>query len=428
MMTLQETYERQLLGRIISDKDQFLQNADLISEDLFANYADIYDAYYDLYSSDRHPSFAKMVSILPGRKGDLAAMVREVDHGVPVESIISELEEQKRLRLVEEGITRALSSNNSEDKVKVLTDTITGLYRTERSQFVEGFAAARDALKMMEKKQVVETPTGFPYLDSLTGGLHKGDLVIIAAETSQGKTSLALNVTQNVIDAGGSVAFISLEMTQRQIMERMICSKSGVAKSAIMDNLERAQRAASEFSTLKFYIADVTNNSASHIMGLIRSASIRYNVDVVVVDYLQLVSDKNHRSREQEIGQTARSLKNIAKELNINVIALSQLNRAGKGHSSYPTLSRLRDSGQVEEAADLVLFVYRPEYYGIMEDGDGNSTEGVAEIIIAKGRNYGTGKFKTHFEKDITRFGDPVLRDRHGYVESITADEEDPPF
>jgi replicative DNA helicase len=207
----------------------------------------------------------------------------------------------------------------------------------------------------------------------------------------------------------------------------MVSSKSGVPVRELPNSYDKATDAVSSYIGQGIHIADVTNNSAVKILGMIRSAKIRYDIGVVVIDYLQLVSDKSQKSREQEVGQITRSLKNIAKELHICVVALSQLRRSPG--SNYPTLSRLRDSGQVEEAADVVVFVYRPEVYGVTEWDDGTVTENEAEIIIAKGRNYGIGKFRCRFIKEITKFGDFSDRTRHEGLEGVSSPvKEDLPF
>lgn len=424
----QEVYEKQLLARIIDQKSEYYENADIIHSDLFQIHSDIYETFSSLVKAGRYPTLTKMISILPARKETFKDMMHSIDYGVPITELVSELDESFRVRFLNQSLTVAAMKPTSDEKVKAVTDAITGLYRSERAQFRDAYTAVKDVLKAAEHKPVMETPSGFVYFDTLTGGLQRSDLVILAAETSQGKTTLALNIAQNVTDRGGCVAVISLEMTERQIMNRMLAAKSEIPERKFSEQLEYIYNIASMYASSKLYLADVTNNSSTHILGLIRSAHIRHNVDVVIVDYLQLVSDKNHKSREQEIGQTARSLKNIAKELNINVIAISQLNRAGKGYNNYPTLSRLRDSGQVEEAADLVVFVYRPEYYGIREWDDGSSTENSAEIIIAKGRNYGTGKFRCRFQGEITKFSDFNHQERYELPERISTDHEDPPF
>ncbi len=424
---IQESYEKQLLARIISNKDDYYQHADLITSELFVLHRQIFETFVGLINKGRYPTITKMLTCVPLHAEALKDMAVMIDYDIPVSELIIELDEARKLRYINQALVIAGMKDTSDDKIKAITDAVTGIYKSERAQYSDGYTLAKEALTFMQKKVEIEIPFGFKYLDTLTGGIHRSDLVIVAAETSQGKTAFALSIAQNIIDAGRGVAIISLEMTERQIMVRMIAAKSNVAPKKMLTHFEHVQSVASSYKNAKLYVADVGNNAIIHLLGLIRSAVIRYNVEVVVVDYLQLISDKSQKSREQEIGQTARTLKNIAKELDINVIALSQLSRAGRGNNNFPTLSRLRDSGQVEEAADLVLFIYRPESYGIQEFEDNTPTNGMAEIIIAKGRNYGTGKFKCRFNADTTGFRD--IEHRGGYgVPEITPWHEEIPF
>lgn len=427
-MSLQATYEQQLLGRIISDKAVYYENADIIHGDLFAIYGTIWESIDTIIKDGKQPTLTKLISKLPNEKQLLIDAAKGTDHSIPLGEIVDELDELRKVREINEAMTRASMEDDADEKIKTLTNAITGLVRTERSHFTSGYDIARQAVKELEKGRRVDVPTGFAYWDKLTGGINKSDLTIIAAETSQGKTSLALNITDNALQDRKAVAFISLEMTEGQLMTRMVCTRAKISSHQAEKNIAKIQEAASDYASAKLYVADVTNNNITHILGLIRSASIRFNVDMVVIDYLQLVGDRSHKSREQEVGHIARALKNIAKELNIGVVALSQLGRPRPGQTHVPTLSRLRDSGQIEEAADVVVFIYRPEVYGIKETESGSSTDGLAKIIIAKGRNYGTGQFTCEFEKDITQFRDWSHRDGPGSDYVHAESDSEAPF
>jgi replicative DNA helicase len=422
-----KVYEEQLIARMIQDKGLYFENADTITSELFTVHADIFAAYYDMVKAGKHPTLTKLIQHTPNKKNEIKSMVLGVDYNVPVEDIIAELDEARRAKVINNAMTRAGMAQSSDDKIKHLTDAITGLYRTERTALIDGYTAAKEAVLSVQKKQKVEIPTGFKFLDALTGGLQRSDLFIVAGETSQGKTALALNITQSVLDAGRAVVFLSMEMSVPQLMLRMVCTKSGVPKREAVKRYPEIEATAAGYASSKFFIADVTNNGVQHIMGIIRGACIRHNIDVAVVDYLQLMSDKSKSSREQEIGHIARSLKNLAKELNICIMLLSQLGRPRQGQNHKPTLSRLRDSGQIEEAADVVMFVYRPEYYG-MKEYNGEPTEGMAELIIAKGRNYGIGSFAVDFEADITRFSRRDYRGGDGEYKPAAEVQDPLPF
>ncbi len=426
-MNTQAIYEKKLLARIISDKPVYSEFSDLITPDLFSFFDDIFEAYLSIIKEGKQPSIAKLFAQLPQRKKDLLSIAKTIDYNTPIIELISELDEYRKMRILDGAIVKTSSQRDSDGRLQTLTDAITSIYQREKSSYETAYEIAKSVVKDVHSKKITGVGSGFSYFDSLTGGLQPSDLVIIAAETSQGKTSLALNITQNIIDQGEAVSFISLEMSTKQIVTRLICSKSGIPANEIKKRYAEFEATAADLQGKKLYIADVQNNSSTSIAGLIRSAHMRFGIRVAVIDYLQLVSDKSKGSREQEIGQIARMLKNLAKELHINIITLSQLRRPTHGNNPFPTLSRLRDSGQVEEAADLVMFIYRPEVYGI-EEYEGLPTEGLAEIIIAKGRNYGTGRFNVEFEPSTTTFRD--RRNRNGAENDpvISRTEKDVPF
>ena len=416
-MNTQSIYEKKLLARIISDKPVYSEYSDIITPDLFSFHAHIFESYLEIIKEGKQPSIAKLLNQIPEQKKEVVSLVKSLDYNIPIIELISELDEFRKVRILNEAIVKTTGQHDSEGKLQTLTDAITSIYQREKSSYESAYDIAKTVVQDVHNKKLTGIRSGFAFFDSLTGGLQPSDLVIIAAETSQGKTSLALNITQNIIDQGEAVSFISLEMSTKQIVTRLICSKANIPAKEIKSRYPDFESAAADFQGKQLYIADVNNNSSTSIAGLIRSAHMRFGIKVAVVDYLQLISDKTKGSREQEIGQTARMLKNLAKELNINIITLSQLRRPSHGSNHFPTLSRLRDSGQVEEAADLVMFIYRPEVYG-MDEYENMPTEGLAELIIAKGRNYGTGKFKVSFEPTTTTFSD--RRDRNG-AENFTA-------
>ncbi len=420
-MSLQKKYELQAIGRFLADKKSYPENAELFTPEMFVHYEHLFTTYQKEFANGRTPTLTKFLSLFPQDKETLIDAVKSIDYGTDIETIAGELAEIYRVRFIDTQLTAAGMQKTSEGKMQILSEIASEILHRERGQYETGFEAALKAVKILESKKATGIATGFAYFDELTGGLQKSDLIIIAAETSQGKTSLALNISQSVIDQGRALAFISLEMSSSQLITRMVCADAEIEPKQIKHELERFVNAASRYQDLPLYVADVTNNNLMHILGLIRTAHIRYGIEVAVIDYLQLLGDKSQRSREQELGQIARALKNIAKELNINIIALSQLSRPKTFGNHYPTLSRLRDSGQIEEAADVVLFIYRAEAYG-QNDEEGNSNEGQAELIIAKGRNYGTGKFTVEFKREYTKFVGRVPHAGYGTPGDITGD------
>jgi len=263
------------------------------------------------------------------------------------------------------------------------------------------------------------TPTGFTKWDE-RGGLQGGDLVILAADSSMGKTSLAITVARNAIDHGAGVAFYSMEMTSQQLTARYISPIAKIPSSRILygtnlseRELGRIKAAANSRLNDGLYLDDESTSSLDAILISIRMLRARYRISGAVIDYLQILGitgNQGRMNREQMLGSAARRLKNLAKELGIWIIALSQLSRdKDKG---LPTLSRIRDSGQIVEAADVVLLLYRPDAvgersYGSMMGGDVPSpVDGTALIDVAKGRNIGTFHFFARFDYPTTSFQD----------------------
>ena len=396
-------YESQLIGRIIADKDAYYQNADMIHSGLFVKYPEIYDAIMDLLKNDKVVSASRLIALFPDKQDAVIDITSDVDYTIQMPEILQELQEKYRNSIINNGITRAGMQNDSDGKINILSDMLLDLEKNgTQNTFVKGYDIAKKEVMNAMEDIKPGYRTGFTFFDGLTGGLQKSDLIIIAAESSQGKTSLSLNIAQNLIDDGKGVAFISLEMSKGQIMWRMMCSKLEIPKKDVKLNYERFVDVASQYNSRQFYVADISNSNYMNIVSLIRSARFRLNIDCAFVDYLQLIRDSKMKSREQEVGSIARGLKNLAKELDMPIVLLSQLSRP-QNHDHKPTMSRLRDSGQIEEAADIVWFVYRPEVYEIPEY-DGMPTAGLAEHIIAKGRNYGTTKAFSGFQTNVAKF------------------------
>jgi replicative DNA helicase len=280
----------------------------------------------------------------------------------------------------------------------------------------------KQALKNIEEAGKREdglsgVPSGFSELDRLTSGWQKSDLVIIAARPSMGKTAFVLSMAKKMaVDHKTVVAFFSLEMANLQLVNRLIVSESGIASEKIrngrLDPHEWTQLVVKikDLTEAKIFIDDTPALSIFEFRAKCRRLKAQYDVGIIVIDYLQLMTGpvETKGNREQEVSMISRSLKAIAKELNVPIIALSQLNRSveTRGGNKRPQLSDLRESGAIEQDADVVIFIHRPEYYGFLEDEDGNSLAGLAEIILSKHRNGATGDIKLRFEKEMARFSD----------------------
>ena len=262
-------------------------------------------------------------------------------------------------------------------------------------------------------------PSGFMALDRVTMGWQPSDLIIIAARPSMGKTAFVLSMARNMaIDHQAPVAFFSLEMSAVQLMMRLIVAETGLYSNDIKsgrltpEQWRHLESATKPLGTAPLYIDDTPALSVFEFRSKARRLKIHNDIKIIVIDYLQLMTGsqetKGSGNREQEVAFISRTLKAIAKELNVPMIALSQLSRATeqRGGSKRPQLSDLRESGAIEQDADIVAFIHRPEYYGMNTDENGMPTAGMAEIILAKHRNGAVCDVKLRFLKDQARFAD----------------------
>ena len=264
--------------------------------------------------------------------------------------------------------------------------------------------------KQKNKSLVTGVPTGFGQLDNLTSGLQNSDLIILAARPSMGKTALALNIARNAaVEAGVPVAVFSLEMSKEQLSLRLLCSEARIDSSRLrsgffsMEDWQRLTDAAGVLSAAPIFIDDSPSLSAMEVRAKSRRLKMDKNVGLIVIDYLQLMQGRaGAERRDLEISDISRSLKALAKEINLPVIALSQLNRMLEQRTDRrPRLSDLRESGALEQDADVVAFIYRDEVYNKEEN---NPNKGTAEVILAKQRNGPTGDVRLAFLNAYTRF------------------------
>ena len=284
------------------------------------------------------------------------------------------------------------------------------------------------------------TKTGMERFDE-KGGLQKSDLIIVAGETSQGKTSLALCMTRHAIENGAKVAFYSMEMTKEQLTARLLSAKTNIPANNILysgslapSEIRMIDDARGKLPGENLFFDDKSTSNIDSILLSIRMLKMQKDIDGAVVDYLQILNVNSRStsfSREQAMGDAARRFKNLAKELNIWIIALSQLSR--DSNSPEPNLNRLRDSGQIGEAADVVILVYRAEYYNRaypapFDNKDDYPTDGTAMIDVAKGRNIGTFKFFMGFNKNTTNFFKTNLINEDVQVPFEKPEEADAPF
>jgi replicative DNA helicase len=319
-----------------------------------------------------------------------------------------------------------LAYEGSEDVFDLLDAAESKIFQISEAGIKESFKsmdkAVNEAWELIEaihakKISTFSVPSGFFELDELLGGFQKSDLIIIAARPSMGKTAFAMSAVRNAaIDHNVPIGVFSLEMSTIQLVTRLISAESRINAHNLRTGKFRAEDGAKVSRTVyklkkaPIYIDDAPAITILELRAKARRLKNEKNIGMIVVDYLQLIHPSgNMESREREISTISRSLKGLAKELNIPVIALSQLNRAVETRTDKkPMLSDLRESGSIEQDADVVLFLNRPEVYGITQytsgDMTGESTEGVAEVIIGKQRNGPIGEIKLRFIKDYARF------------------------
>jgi replicative DNA helicase len=291
-----------------------------------------------------------------------------------------------------------------------------------------------ERLEEMRSKSssVTGIPSGIAELDQITAGWQRTDLVIVAARPAMGKTAFTLSVARNAaLRFNQPVAFFSLEMAAVQLTQRLICSEAELdaqkVRTGQLADYEWKQLITriGALSKTPLFIDDTPALTVWDLRAKCRRLKAEKGIGMVIIDYLQLMTGQASKggNREQEIAGISRALKELAKELDVVVIALSQLSRAveSRGGDKRPVLSDLRESGSIEQDADMVMFLYRPEYYGFETDDDGNSTEGLAEIIIAKQRNGPTGTVKAQFISKFGRFTDwqaGVVHGAESYVDT----------
>ncbi|AMM52536.1 DNA helicase [Rufibacter sp. DG15C] len=339
--------------------------------------------------------------------------------------------------ITEAAIKRDLISISSEvlgrayedttDVFDLLDSTEAKLFEVSESNIRKNFddmqSLMHKAIKELEAKKsqkegLTGVPSGFNALDRVTSGWQQSDLVILAARPAMGKTAFVVSAMRNAaVDFGKGVAIFSLEMSSIQLVNRLISAEAELEgekiKKGNLADYEWTQlnHKITKLSQAPIFIDDTPGLSIRELRTKCRRLKAQHDIQMIIIDYLQLMSGntegKGGGNREQEIASISRALKQLAKELSVPVIALSQLSRAveTRGGDKKPMLSDLRESGSIEQDADMVLFLYRPEYYGITEDEMGNPTQGVGEVIIAKHRNGEVGSVALKFIGKYTKFG-----------------------
>lgn len=410
----------QLLARILKDPKILFETGEMISDVLFKDYRD--KEIFKVFKGQALAGESTDVITLSNKSNHpdevmlrAAELTSSIDYSIPLQSLLDEASvtiKQIKIDEFKDGLAKN-KFNHPDDILTYASDFISGFDTSSVRVMKTMQDNVDEVLRLVEHNKnnigLTGLDTGFYKLNNLTNGLQGGDLIVVAAETSQGKTSLALNIAHKSAEAH-PVLFNSCEMMSTQITGRMLACESGIGSNHILTgqlNEEELTRLGHYSSNVAYnkMIIDDKNNNIDTIISNIRVLYHTKGIKLVVIDYLQLLhTTERGMNKEQQTAMITRRLKNLAKELSIPIILISQLRR--DQINPFPRLSRLRDSGQIEEAADIVIFVYRAEYYGEHSFEDGMLAEGKAQIIIAKGRNTGTGMFYVNFDKRLTKFFD----------------------
>ena len=422
--------EQAIIGSMLTDKDAVIAAVEVLQEQDFYREDNkiIYSAILNLYNRAEPIDIITLKSELKSMGkfeavGGLEYIVQLPDK-VPttsnVEQYIKIVEEKSMLRALiktaDELIT--LGYDPTQEVEQVIDTAEKKIFQVMQKKNQKGYSSIKDILVdtftqleqlYNQKESITGVPTGFVDLDYRTSGLHNSDLILVAARPAMGKSAFALNIATNAaVRAKVPVAIFSLEMSKEQMTNRILCSEAMVDSAKVrtgkIDDDEWAKLAATsgELSEAGIYIDDTPGISIMEIRAKCRKMKLEKNIGLVVIDYLQLVQGSNKKggSREQEIAEISRSLKILAKEIDVPVIALSQLSRAPEQRIDHrPMLSDLRESGSIEQDADIVMFLYRDGYYN--EDTE---KKNIAEVIIAKHRSGATGTVELLWLANYTKF------------------------
>ncbi len=429
--------ERAVLGAILLENALFDQTSEMLTREDFylENHRNIFSTMERLSSDTRAIDLLTLREELQ-KQNELeavggAAYVASLLDGVPRVSSVMHyariVKEKSLLRKLIHSANEILvrGFSNEEDPLELLERAEKSIFNISQENIQGGFVQLQDLLtesyanieSLYERKELISgLPTGFHQLDRLTSGLRPSEIIIVAARPGLGKTSLVVNIAQNAASEHQKVVGIfSLEMAAQQLVTRMLCSEARVDSHKMRsgylskDDWKRLAKTMSKLARAQIFIDDTAGISVVEMRSKARRLKAEHGLDLLIVDYLQLMSGSSPNSRgrfenrQQEISTISRSLKGLAKELNIPLIAVSQLSRAPEQRKGdhRPQLSDLRESGSIEQDADLVLFLYREDLYKKEENPD---EEGIVQVIIGKQRNGPTGVVKLAFIDQWTKF------------------------
>lgn len=432
--------EQSVLGGVMVDPDALDRIVDIISEQDFykAAHRKIFMAITELRRKNQPVDLLTVTSFLRdigdldaiGGTAFIATIIDQTPSAANITHYATLVKEKSTLRKLIDicsGITERAYTQEFEDLDKFLNEAESSVFQVAEKSKKAGLIPAASIIKASldkiefmynQKAAVTGVPTGFAEFDKMTSGLQPGDLVIIAARPSMGKSAFAFNIAQHVaLREKRSVAFFTLEMSQEQVMMRMLASEARVnlgdlRTGRVPDSFwPRLINVASKFSEAPLYIDDTSSISPYEVRAKARRLKAQKGLDLIMVDYLQIMDLKvKVESRERAVSEISRNMKALAKELSVPVVVLSQINRGVEGRNDRrPMLSDLRESGAIEQDADVVAMIYRDEYY----DRENSESKGQAEVIIGKQRNGPVGVVKLAFLPHYGTFANLAANDGH---------------
>lgn len=426
--------EMGVLGAMLIDKEAISKALEILDDSSFykPGHQRIFAAMIALFERGEPIDILTLIEELR-RRGDLEKIGGEYYLTELTQRVASAANVEYHAHIVlEKALMRQLIASSSEvvkrafseeeDALDLLDEAEQKIFQISEQRLKKTFVpmseAVHQTMELLESihgkhSGITGVPSGFTELDNYTGGFQKSDLIIIAGRPSQGKTALVLSLARNAsVLHNYPIGFFSLEMSTQQLVMRLICAEARVDAHSVRtgrlpeDEWRKLSTSVGRLYKAKIFIDDTPALGLLELRAKARRLKVEHNVGMIILDYMQLMQGpKRAQNREQEISMISRSLKALAKEIGVPVVALSQLNRAVEMRSDKrPVLADLRESGAIEQDADVVLFVHRPEMYGIEKDEDGQPTDGIAEIIIGKQRNGPTGKARLTFVKHYARF------------------------
>jgi replicative DNA helicase len=458
--------EQAVLGAMMLEKNAVTDTIDILKPSSFYDpkHQYIYNAIRELFGGSSPIDLLTVINKLK-EKGELEAaggvtyvsqLTGRVASTAHIEfhaRVIAEKHIKRELiRMSSEVIRNAYDDTNDVfDVLNFAEGELFNIAENNMGKHVDAMPnVVRQAIEEIEKASqnsdgISGIPTGFYDLDKLTSGWQRSDMIVIAARPAMGKTAFVLSMARNTaVEYNMGVALFSLEMSSVQLVKRLIASESRLSAEKLRKGdlreheFQQLHSRISKLATAPIFIDDTPGISVFDLRAKCRRLKMQHNIEMVIIDYLQLMTaggSKGSGNREQEISTISRSIKEIAKELNVPVVALSQLSRSveQRGGDKRPVLSDLRESGAIEQDADIVSFIYRPEYYGFIQDDNGNSNHGIGEIIVAKHRNGALDKVRLRFIGEYARFenldnfsDDPLPLENSGFKSNTQFEQNQP--